>query len=250
MDSRQAKEVLSRYRPGDTNSGDQLMAEALSLAQRDPQLAVWFGKHCAAHTRIPGEPAVAPAPPVPKPPAPAPADDDREHIIPLSRLAFFMIAATVLILVVAAVAARFTPPSDNTFANYRDRMARLVQRSYPMKITITDQAEIREYLRTNAGPYDFTLPRTLEQMPAKGGAVLTWHNQPVSLLGLDAGGNTNLFLFLVRRSAFHSLPVPTKTEFARVGKLMTASWSEGDEIYLLAGPNDVVALQNYLSAPP
>jgi hypothetical protein len=248
MDSRQAREVLSRYRPGDSNSGDALMAEALSMAQHDPQLATWFGKHCAAHTRIPGEPMEFPAPIVP-PPFPIKAADDREHIIPLNRLAFLMLAATILVLAIAALAAHFTTPPDNTFADYRSRMARLVQRSYPMKITAGDQAEIREYLRTNAGPYDFTLPRALEQMPAKGGAVLTWHNQPVSLLGLDAGGNTNLFLFLVRRSAFHSLPVPTNTQFIRIGRLMTASWSDGDDIYLLAGPDDVVAIHNYLNAP-
>ena len=219
------------------------------MAQRDPELRAWFGKHCAAHMPVPGDTKFPPAGFIPAP-FPTQSADDREHVIPLNKLALIMIATTILVLIIAALRSLYPPPLDNTYANYRDRMARSVQRSYPMKITATDQAEIREYFHANAGLYDFALSRTLEQMPAKGGAVFTWHNQPVSLIGLDAGGNTNLFLFLIRRNAFHSVPVPTKVEFARVGKLMTASWSEGNEVYLLAGPNDVVALQSYLNAPP
>ncbi|MDB6022172.1 MAG: hypothetical protein JWQ04_2029, partial [Pedosphaera sp.] len=96
------------------------------------------------------------------------------------------------------------------------------------------------------GPVDFPLPHNLEKFPVKGAAVFTWHNHPVSLLGLDAGGNTNLYLFLIKRSSFVNVPVPVKPEFNRVGKLMTAGWTVGNQVYLLAGPGDETALRNVL----
>src|SRR5579884_1510060 len=47
MDRHQAKEVLARYRPGETQ-GDTEMGEALELARQDPQLGEWFAKQRAA----------------------------------------------------------------------------------------------------------------------------------------------------------------------------------------------------------
>ena len=242
MDSRQAKEILVRYRPGETNNLDQRMGEALELARHDPKLAAWFEQHCVAHAKLPGELAVTPASAIPPPTPKA----DHQHIIPLNKPALIMIAMAGLVLLGAFLWSSFAPKPQNSFASYRDRMARLVQRSYPMKMLASDQSQIREYFRANGGPVDFVLPRNLDKLSGTGGAVFTWHNQPVFLLGLEAGVNTNLYLFLVNRSAFLNLPVPTKPEFKSVGKLMTASWTVGDKVYLLAGPNDEATLKNYL----
>ena len=129
-------------------------------------------------------------------------------------------------------------------------MARLVQRSYPMKAPLTDQSEVREYFRANGAPHDFPLPKELGQLPAKGCAVLTWHNQPVSLMGLDGGGNTNLYLFLIQRPPFPNFKIPPKTQFMRVGNLMTASWMENNIVYLLTAPVDAGTLQSYITTQP
>ncbi len=247
MDSREAREILALYRPGDTNSLDPRMAQALELARQDPQLAVWFGQHCAAHVKLPteAETPAAPPPPPPKPVVP-PKAEEPEHIIPLNKPAVFMIGATMLMVLGIVLWASVTSRPQNSFTNYRDRMARLVQRSYPMKIAITDQPDIRQYFRTNGGLDDFTLPRNLEKLPGKGAAVFTWHSQPVSLFSLDAGGNTNLFLFLAKQSIFISPPASTKPQYSRVGRVMTASWTQGGNVYLLTGPNDETALRSFL----
>ncbi len=56
MDSREAREILSLpIAPAIRIHMDRRMAEALELARRDPQLAVWFGQHCAAHVQLPAE---------------------------------------------------------------------------------------------------------------------------------------------------------------------------------------------------
>jgi hypothetical protein len=114
-----------------------------------------------------------------------------------------------------------------------------------MKTAATDQAQIRQYFRAQEGAANFSLPKNLEKLPAAGAAVFTWHSQPVSLLGLDAGGGTNLYLFLIKQSAFPNKSTPDQPQFNRVGTLMTASWTVGDTIYLLTGPMDEAALKGY-----
>jgi hypothetical protein len=247
VDSFEAREILALYRPGDTNHLDPRMAEALDLARRDPQLAVWFGQHCAAHVKLAGEPELLGAPAAAKPGKPAEVD---EHIIPINRTALFMIGAAGLAVVSIFLWTWLTPRPRNNFANYRDRMARLVQRSYPVKILLTDQAQIRQYFHSNSGPYDFPMPHNLEKFPGTGAAVMTWHSQPVSMMGLAAGRNTNLYIFVIKKSTFTDEFFPASTQYARVGRLMTASWAGPTNVYLLTGPNDTAALQYFLTATP
>src|SRR5437867_7410850 len=52
MDSRLAKEILLRYRPGTADASDQEYAEALEQAKRDPELGRWFAQHQAFHNTI------------------------------------------------------------------------------------------------------------------------------------------------------------------------------------------------------
>lgn len=232
MDSREAREILSRYRPGEMAT-DPKMGEALDLARRDPQLAAWFAKYRAAQAESSGQPA------------PPDAIPDGEKVIPRGGLAMAMIGFAALVLLAILLASLLRPKPD-PFVSYRNRMARLVQRSYPMTTTATNQLQIREYFRTNGWPFDFSMPRNLEKLPGKGGAVFTWHGFPVALIGLDAGANTNLYLFLIKRSAFENVPVAAKPEFARVGNALTAIWADTNKVYLLAGPNDQNLLQSYL----
>src|SRR5437016_313008 len=47
MDNRQAKKVLTLFRPGNADEAKPEFAEALKQTQRDPELATWFNQHCA-----------------------------------------------------------------------------------------------------------------------------------------------------------------------------------------------------------
>lgn len=239
MDRKEAKEILLRYRPG-TKLRDPQIGEALELAQRDPQLAEWLAKHYAqaANTdpSAPNQPAAA-----------ADADASRERVTPLSKPVLIVVGVAVAALLASLLWPFFAEPKPmDQFTNYRDHMARIVQRTYPMKMLATEQWQVRDYFRTNAGPVDFTLPHNLEKLPAKGAAVLTWNSNPVALMGLDGGTNTVLYLFFIPRSAFLNVPITESPSFARVGHLMTASWTAGNEVYVLAGPDDETALKNYL----
>src|SRR2546428_13970624 len=52
MDSRLAKEILLRCRPGTAEASDPEFAEALEQAKRDPELGRWFAQHQAFHNTI------------------------------------------------------------------------------------------------------------------------------------------------------------------------------------------------------
>ena len=57
---------------------------------------------------------------------------------------------------------------------------------------------------------------------------------------------TNLYLFLIYRSAFPTNPMADGPRYERVGRVMTATWTDATNIYLLTGPNDEPTLRSYL----
>jgi hypothetical protein len=111
-----------------------------------------------------------------------------------------------------------------------------------MGIVTNDMAEIRHYLATNQAPSDYQLTPALARLSPTGAGLLTWQGRPVSMVCLDSGAQGTLFLFIVNRSAVTGAP-PSAPEFIPVGKLMTASWTQGDRTYLLAGAGNKETLQ-------
>jgi hypothetical protein len=90
------------------------------------------------------------------------------------------------------------------------------------------------------------LPKGLEQLPGVGCAALRWHNQPVSLICFGVGQDELLWLFIIDRGVLvGDVPGPSPRHQA-VGKLMTASWTNGNKTYLLARIGTGEALKQFL----
>lgn len=253
MDSRQAREILALYRPGSTDAADPRMAEALDQVKRDPELAAWFQEHCAVYTALRGKLKAIPVPPGLKRQIIV-GRADHARIIPLPGAVKILLAAAAIVLLTTIVWFAFNNvrPSENTFALYRDRMARSVQRTATtyMKMVSTSQADVLAYFRASQRPADFALSKTLQQLPAEGGSAFTWQNHPVEMLclnaGTDAAGNRNdLWVFVIDKNVMPDAPGAT-TQFRQVGNLMTASWSAGDKVYVLAGRGTDEDLKKYL----
>jgi hypothetical protein len=252
VDSRQAREILALYRPGSTDAADPQMAEALDLVKHDPELATWFQEHCAVYTAIRSKLKAIPIPPGLKRQIIV-GQADHARIIPLPASAKILLAAAALVVLTAV--AWFTlgiGPSQNTFARFRDRMARSVQRAdVPyMKMYSTSQADVLKYFADNQRPADLSLSKALQQLPAEGGSILTFGNHPVEMLCLHAGTETSgqhidIWVFVMDKNVVPDAP-GAAPQFAQVGKLMTASWSAGDKIYVLAGRGTGDDLKKYL----
>src|SRR5439155_15298022 len=121
-----------------------------------------------------------------------------------------------------------------SFSAYRNRVVRAAQRGYAMDIVTTNLNEIRQFLAAHEAHSDYPLSAALEKLPGDGCAVLRWHNKKIAMVCFDLGNHRDLYLFVISRSDVPSAPDAADPEFARVGRLMTASWSAKGKTYILA----------------
>ena len=61
-----------------------------------------------------------------------------------------------------------------------------------------------------------------------------------------AEGTSDLWLFVVDRNSVRGAPAGNAPQFARVNRLMTATWAQGDKLYLLGTEGDEQAIKQYL----
>jgi hypothetical protein len=142
-----------------------------------------------------------------------------------------MAAAFVLLGVVTWFWRKPEPP--DRFENYRARMARAVTTQYSMEIETPDMMELRQFFDRKGAPSGYRVPAPLTPLPLTGGGVHRWRNKPVSMVCFDRGQKQMVFLFVIDRTGIRN-PPPTTPEVVQVNKLVTASWSDGPQAYLLA----------------
>jgi hypothetical protein len=140
----------------------------------------------------------------------------------------------------------FKPGGTDNFFAYRNRMVRSAMRDYRMNLLTNDLNEIRRYLKENQAHGDYVLPKPLEKLPGTGCAILSWQGKRVSLVCFALNPRKDLLLFITDRTTVSDAPRAGKPQFAPVGKLMTASWTAADKVYLLAGPGDQEFIRKYL----
>ena len=127
-------------------------------------------------------------------------------------------------------------------------MAALVSGDYDMNLKSTDLKEIRQYLASQGWPSDYALTPAMQRLEAEGGSIIKWHGKKISLVCVEAGEDKDIFLFVVPRSVLPDAPATESPQFAAVGGMMTAAWTAGDQIYLLAGHGSEQFLRPYLSS--
>ena len=247
MNRAEAQRVLLLYRPGTAETGEPEMLEALELARRDPELGRWFEQHRAfqktmsarlrqievpAHLRT----SILAQAQVQKPPVARPRPGWRNP-------AWLAVAAIVILAGLAGL--WLTPRTAEQFANYRARMVSGALREYQMDIKTNNMRLVRQGLASRGAPADYIVPPGLERLHLTGGGRLTWRSNPVAMVCFDRGDKQMLFLFVMKRSALKD-PPPATPRLDKVNELLTASWTQGDETYLLAGPEEANFLRKYL----
>ena len=250
MDSREARIILALYRPGSVDAADAQMAEALEAAQRDPELAAWLEQHCAVFNAIRGKLREIPVPADLKrriilgKPAP-------RRIIPFPAPVRYLAAAAAVAALIAVASFWFSTPPENIADTFRRRMAAKIARGYDMNFHAADQDKMRAEFIARQAPVDYVLSPNLKRLPGLGGAVFLFENHQVEMLclydGADAQGKKNkLWLFVTGKSSIPNAPLPGRTEMIPEGDYMTATWTAGDKVYLLALVGDTKAVQKYL----
>ena len=243
MTREQAQRILLLYRPGRTDADDPEVAEALECARRDAELGQWLEQHSAFQVAMRSKLREVPIPP-----------DLKDKILAQRKIVrpaiwwknpAWLAAAAALVLCAGLAAWFLTPRVPDHFADYRSRMVRAALREYRMDIVTNDMRQVREFFASHHAPANYAVPAGLQRLPLTGAGLLRWRNHPVSMVCFERGNQQMLFLFVLKRSAVED-PPPATPKMSQVKKFTTASWSQGDKTYILAGPPEPDFAQKYL----
>jgi hypothetical protein len=226
------------------DEGDPRMAEALLLAQQDPELAQWFEAHCRFYLAMRAKLNQIPVPADLRAKILRGEAVRRGRVLELRRFLAPLAAAAMVILLGAAVWSLKSRMRGQVFADGRERIVKQAERGYSMKAG-TNLTQIHDFLVANSFP-DYTLTKPLANLAGLGCAKVDWRGRKVSMVCLLTKQNQELFLFVMDRANLGNVPGAGKTEFTRIQKLMTASWTRGDKVYILAGPGEEADLKAYL----
>jgi hypothetical protein len=245
MNPEQAKSVLTLYRPDSGDAGDPSIRTALAQVERDPELKQWFDRHCAVQLELRQKFRAIPVPANLEEKIVAEAKVVRAGS--LWRRPAWLAAAAAVALLLGLSALWLRPRPQARFADCRSRLVRTVLREYRMDLLTNDHGPIRAYLASHGAPSDYALTKGLEGLSVTGAGLLRWHNHPVSMVCFDRGDQQMLFLFVINHAAAAD-PPPAKPVLTKVNKLLTASWSQGANTYVLAGPEDPGFARKYLDS--
>ena len=251
MNVNEAKNILLLYRPGLAEVEDPQLAEALALAQREPELARWLEGQGARQEALRAKfrqitvPAGLKEQIISEQPA-------RERL--LQRHPRLTAAALAVIILLAGLTIFWPPhrPSDDTLEVYRSQMIGIALSGYGMGFLTNSTTEIRSYFAQNQAPADYVLPAALQKAAVVGCAVQGWQQQKVSMLCFRTGRplppnqSSDLWLFVVPRASVKDAPEAGQPRFTTVNGLITAVWTQGDKVYLLGTAGSESTIQQFL----
>jgi uncharacterized membrane protein YbaN (DUF454 family) len=247
----EAKNILLPYRHGTADADDPQIVEALALAERDQELKDWLVKHCARQYVLRENFRRISAPAGLKEQIISERAVQKKIIIWQPKFALAAMAA--LVLLVALIPFWLLHRGhDDTLAVYQNRMAGVALRGYAMDLVTNNPEQIHAYLAQHRAPADFALPVALKQAALVGCAVEGWQGVKVSMIcfrtgrTLAPGGQSDLWLFVVDRASVRGAPAGDSPQFFKVNRLITATWTQGDKLYLLGTEGDQRTIQQYL----
>jgi len=246
------KTVLLLYRPGGPDVADPQITEALALAQRDVELARWFGEHCARQEVLRAKFRQIPVPAGLKEQIISEQAAQEKAILWQRKIMLTAVVATVMTLLVLATLWLRPQGSDNTLAIYRNRMVGAALRGYAMDLATDNPEQIRAYLKQGHAPADYVLPAPLAKIAVTGCAIQSWQGVKVSMIcfrtgkPLAPGEPGDLWLFIVDRASLKNAPPAGPPLLANVNQLITAVWAQGDKLYLLGTAGDEQTIRRLL----
>lgn len=238
MTSEQAKKLLALYRP-QIDAADPQFAEALAQAKRDPELARWLEEQCAIYDTLRDRLKGAPVP-----------GDLLEKVLRTRRVVWWkqpwlQLAACLVALAGLAFFWLSRGPETSNFAAYERNMAKVVSK-YRMSLETNDLEKVRAFLANNQAPSDYVIPQFVTRQQLLGCATLSWDGSPVSLICFRHQSGADFWLFVRRQSDLWGAPRSAEPVYGAANQVNTASWQEGENLYLLATRGDPALLRDSL----
>jgi hypothetical protein len=248
MDNREAKFILSAYRPGGQDASDPRFAEALEQARRDPILERWFQELVAFDAAMAHKLAAIPTP-----------TDLRENILAgvkvsrvsrwKNRLAKWAIAAALILsAALGSLIWHNTRPARlvGWQAQALDVISSLVRNESSFDAQSSQPRELLDWLRANRAPVAQALPDNLDKLSSLGCKTFSWNGIPVSVICFARPDGGLIHLVMMKSPTASDRIREAKVTLIQRGEWATATWRQGEMIYMLAlqGPRD--QLRTYL----
>ncbi|HLP77542.1 MAG TPA: hypothetical protein VK327_11565 [Candidatus Paceibacterota bacterium] len=252
MTIREAKEVLSLYRPGTADAEDDSFAEALRLCEQDAELRSWFEDRCGVYQALRTKLRRIPVPEglqeqilaERKINTPTFWRQPRHRVLTAS---FAVVVASIFLIL------QWHHPEENTgVPGFRERMINRALRSYGMDLESENLQQVRNFLAERKSVSDYSLPPGLQTAKLVGCVVTTWQGKPVSMICFKSGRplshaqKSDLWLFVAENSSVSVVPTSSKPRFDTIRNATAATWSEKGKTYVLAVEGDVETLKRFL----
>ena len=246
MNEAEARLILQSARPGATGADDAELAEALRLAAADPALGRWLEEEQAFDQAVAQHLAAIPAPFGLRTRILAEAAEPARGAKKWRWAFGFAAAIALLLLVVQGVSFwKDQEHGANLQADYAREMTSFIQLSPPLEMESGDLKDITNWIaKKEATPAN--IPAQLAALQPVGCRVLSFRGQKVTLICFEREGQRMAHLFVVDRAALPSLKPGDKPIFANEHGWMTATWAEGDRVYMITLQGGRAALEQFL----
>jgi hypothetical protein len=249
MDSREAKFILSAYRPGGQDANDLRFGEALEQARRDPLLQRWFDDSVGFDLAMTDKLRAITAP-----------AELRQNIlagVKLSRasrrndrFAKWAIAAA-LILSAALGSLIWHNTRTAHLAGWQsqalDVISSLVRDESSFDAQSNQAGELLGWLRANHAPAAQKLPDNLDKLSSLGCKTFSWNGVPVSVICFMRPDGGLIHLVMTNAPVHSGRVLNGEPLLVQHGKWAMATWREADKVYMLALEGSPEQLRPFLS---
>jgi hypothetical protein len=245
MDKYTARFVLQSIRADGADAEAPEFAEALEAARTDPELGSQFVAEQALDRVIASKLASIPIPDGLCDSILARAEVSRS----VGRRRFVQrlaLAASVALLATVAAVWWSNARRAVSFASYRQEMVGRLDGRIQLSFTSQQADELQQWLAQTRGVTGVEIPRGLKDMPAIGCRTWMWNDRPAGLICFLVDGHQAVHLLVIPRAAVPNAPARAEPQFHPVGNWQTASWTQGENVYVLAGNLDRAALEKLL----
>jgi hypothetical protein len=249
MDREEAKKVLQAHRATDLDTTQPAFAEALVLAESDPELKAWWEAQQAFDSKVAAKLQGVPVPADLR--ASILAGHRSAELFALRPFFPFWLAAAAAVAIICAVGTSFHVdylasqhiPTDD----YQVAALNFLGNDAPdLAMTSTDHDKILAWLKNKNAPMGGDMPGKMQQLATVGCQKYVVHGHDVSLVCFTMADGRIVHLFMVARDALSEPPGTTAPEMKMVNGWATASWSDDHMSYMLATQDNMDALRQLL----
>ena len=237
MNTELAKKILQAHPPGGDDSDPRLRA-ALEFAASNPELLSWFSEQQALDRSIQQKVKTVRPPPDLLDEIVAgwkqqTRRDARQRTLWPKYAA--LAAAFVLLAGVAAIAwSWFASGESPQMTRLRMDMAAFLKEFPQLDAYMERQSEVRQWLGQRQTFAAAEIPARLQGFPAIGCREIEWQGRRIALICFMTDGEI-VHLFLIPGTPSPA-PSRSKPQLARAGHFATATWTQGDLIYMVMTP--------------